>query len=272
MATSVFMFASPCRAPRTAAARNRRPKTNWTMVAGMRNQRLTSIIGHGGPPGQNITAIIAAPTASDARALKSSSRRSAARSSSAASTSVATSADVSRPTSYPAASMAATIPARSIIAGSKRTVARSVARLTFATVTPSARDRNRSMRLTQLAQVIPTTGMLSSAVAGMGVGVVIGAEDTTGEYLGPRATGRLRRAVDPSVSPARALQPRAAKDVWGALIVQELEREGRAEGVRRADRARDAARPVLFAVEDDPATLELLRDVAIDAGWSARAF
>ena len=128
------------------------------------------------------------------------------------------------------------------------------------------------MRLTQLAQVIPTTGMLSSAVAGMGVGVVIGAEDTTGEYLGPRARGRLRRAVDPSVSPARALQPRAAKDVWGALIVQELEREGRAEGVRRADRARDAARPVLFAVEDDPATLELLRDVAIDAGWSARAF
>ena len=34
----------------------------------------------------------------------------------------------------------------------------------------------------------------------------------------------------------------------------------------------DSARPVLFAVEDDPSTLELLRDVATDAGWAARGF
>ncbi len=37
------MFASPWRAPRAAATRNRRPKTNWTIVAGMRNQRLMSV-------------------------------------------------------------------------------------------------------------------------------------------------------------------------------------------------------------------------------------
>src|SRR5687768_4235631 len=59
--------------------------------------------------------------------------------------------------------MVATIPVRSINAGSKRTVARSVARLTFASATPSARFRKRSMRFTQLAQVMPTTGRVSSA-------------------------------------------------------------------------------------------------------------
>ena len=34
----------------------------------------------------------------------------------------------------------------------------------------------------------------------------------------------------------------------------------------------DVARPVLFAVEDDPSTLALLRDVATDAGWTAHGF
>src|SRR5918998_6063618 len=58
--------------------------------------------------------------------------------------------------------MAATIPVRSIRAGSYWTVARSVARFTFASATPSARDRYRSMRFTQLAQVIPTTGRVNS--------------------------------------------------------------------------------------------------------------
>jgi two-component system, NtrC family, nitrogen regulation response regulator GlnG len=31
-------------------------------------------------------------------------------------------------------------------------------------------------------------------------------------------------------------------------------------------------RPVLFAVEDDPSTLDLLREVALDAGWDTRGF
>ena len=66
MATSVFMVASPWRAARRAATRKRRPNTNWTMVAGISSQRLTSTIGHGVPPGQNITAIIARPMAVEA--------------------------------------------------------------------------------------------------------------------------------------------------------------------------------------------------------------
>ena len=34
----------------------------------------------------------------------------------------------------------------------------------------------------------------------------------------------------------------------------------------------DSTRPVLFAVEDDPSTLALLREVAADAGWAAHGF
>mgnify|MGYP006195693671 CR=1 FL=1 len=45
-----------------------------TMVAGAMNQRLTSIIGHGVPPGQNMIAIITPPMASDASAWNSSSK------------------------------------------------------------------------------------------------------------------------------------------------------------------------------------------------------
>ena len=37
-------------------------------------------------------------------------------------------------------------------------------------------------------------------------------------------------------------------------------------------RERHAAQPVLFAVEDDPSTLELLRDVAVHAGWALHGF
>ncbi len=100
MATRVFMFASPCRAPFSAATRKRRPKTNCTMVAGTRNQRLMSAIGHGAPPGQNMTAIITAPMASDASAWRSSVPASARRSRSTAdSASAAVSAAASRPTS-----------------------------------------------------------------------------------------------------------------------------------------------------------------------------
>ena len=87
IATSVFMFASPWRAPLTAATRNRRPKTNCTTVAGTRNQRFTSIIGHGVPPGQNMMAIIARPMPSEANAWKRRVRRSAAWAASTASVS-----------------------------------------------------------------------------------------------------------------------------------------------------------------------------------------
>jgi DNA-binding response OmpR family regulator len=49
------------------------------------------------------------------------------------------------------------------------------------------------------------------------------------------------------------------------------ERHTKRDGARRSHNGH-AARPVLFAVEDDPGTLALLRDVALDAGWTARGF
>ncbi len=55
------------------------------------------------------------------------------------------------------------------------------------------------MRLTQLAQVMPTTGRVSSSAAAEGVwiSVAIGIQDTTGEYV-RRMLGRLvgRRSFD----------------------------------------------------------------------------
>ena len=44
------------------------------------------------------------------------------------------------------------------------------------------------------------------------------------------------------------------------------------DDARRSKGRTAPVRPVLFAVEDDPSTLELLRDVAFDAGWAARGF
>jgi two-component system phosphate regulon response regulator PhoB len=41
---------------------------------------------------------------------------------------------------------------------------------------------------------------------------------------------------------------------------------------RQSTSTQDGARPVLFAVEDDLSTLELLREVASEAGWAALGF
>ena len=43
-------------------------------------------------------------------------------------------------------------------------------------------------------------------------------------------------------------------------------------GTQPAQDRGDSTRPMLFAVEDDPSTLALLRDVAADAGWAAQGF
>lgn len=48
--------------------------------------------------------------------------------------------------------------------------------------------------------------------------------------------------------------------------------EQRHEVGRQPDEGRSSARPILFVVEDDPPTLDLIRDVAADAGWAARGF
>lgn len=50
------------------------------------------------------------------------------------------------------------------------------------------------------------------------------------------------------------------------------ERQVTQDGARRSGNGHHPARPVLFAVEDDPGTLALIRDVAVDAGWAARGF
>jgi DNA-binding response OmpR family regulator len=44
------------------------------------------------------------------------------------------------------------------------------------------------------------------------------------------------------------------------------------DGGRPPPGARPPGRPLLFAVEDDPSTLEMIHDVATDAGWAARGF
>jgi hypothetical protein len=93
--------------------------------------------------------------------------------------------------------MAATMPRRSIRLGSKRTVARSVARLTAASATPSERPRNRSMRETQEAQVIPTTGSESS------VRGVVDEVFTFGFRI-------LQGSIQPA-SPSRAAAPLASR-------------------------------------------------------------
>lgn len=55
-------------------------------------------------------------------------------------------------------------------------------------------------------------------------------------------------------------------------MVQSTETTATGDGARRRPGARPAAQPVLFAVEDDPSTLELLRDMAAHAGWALRGF
>ena len=48
--------------------------------------------------------------------------------------------------------------------------------------------------------------------------------------------------------------------------------EQRQKVERLPEGGRRSARPVLFAVEDDPMTLELIRDVAEEAGWTTVGF
>jgi DNA-binding response OmpR family regulator len=55
-------------------------------------------------------------------------------------------------------------------------------------------------------------------------------------------------------------------------MVQSTETTAKRDGGRRPATAGAARQPVLFAVEDDPSTLELLRDVAVHAGWALRGF
>ena len=62
--------------------------------------------------------------------------------------------------------------------------------------------------------------------------------------------------------------------MWSGVsaIVQRTERKRTDVRGRSSSAARRDPRPVLFAVEDDEPTLELIRDLATDAGWAARGF
>ena len=125
--------------------------------------------------GQNMTIIRTAATAIETSALISRSRRSRIRAGSSGSSSIAVPGASGR-TSYPAASMAATTSGRPTSVGSTVTVARSVARFTLASRTPSVLLRNRSIRLTHDAQVMPSIGSTISigfALSGIGAVAVI---------------------------------------------------------------------------------------------------
>jgi CheY-like chemotaxis protein len=80
---------------------------------------------------------------------------------------------------------------------------------------------------------------------------------------------------DHAICPARGLQAAETEEflIGGTVHVRTTERRTRQSRARRPQNGGgDDARPVLFAVEDDPFTLDLLQDVAIHAGWSARGF
>ena len=55
-------------------------------------------------------------------------------------------------------------------------------------------------------------------------------------------------------------------------IVPRTRRNGGPDGGPRIRDTPGRDRPLLFAVEDDPSTLEMLHDVATDAGWAAHGF
>jgi DNA-binding response OmpR family regulator len=55
-------------------------------------------------------------------------------------------------------------------------------------------------------------------------------------------------------------------------MVGTTERRARQSRAPRRDDGRGDVRPVLFAVEDDPSTLALLREVATHAGWTTHGF
>jgi len=137
-------------------------------------------------------------------------------------------------TSYPAASTAFTSSSRPASPGSTRTVAFSVARLTEACSTPGVLLRNRSMRLTHEAQVMPSIGRTISMGRGasedaviLGGSIAAGRQGAGGvrrsELGGPEVNGAADgRGIGTGREVARALQltnaavPRARTTTGGS--------------------------------------------------------
>ncbi len=165
-------------------------------VAGTSASQLIVVIGTT-VCGQNMASIRTTATAIETSALIRRSRRSRIRAGSSGSTSRSAASGVSGRTSYPAASTAATTSGRPTRVGSTVTVARSVARFTLASRTPSVLFRNRSIRLTHDAQVIPSIGRTMSIGLGLvGVGAVA--------FILPGSIPRhSRRTADERLFPAQ---------------------------------------------------------------------
>ena len=196
------MVRSPCRRPLAAATRKRRPKTNCTTVAGASIQTLMRSIGHGAPPGQRETAIMARPMRGRQQGVPQ--QRLDARVARAASASSAASTPRRRGRRHlvagrldgrhdPAAVDASGIEVhRGALGGEVDRRVRD----------PVGAPQERSMRVTHEAQVMPRTGSESSS-RGAAAGLVIGSSGyyrgVSVEFLGD---GRTRRRSHATLAPA----------------------------------------------------------------------
>ena len=132
------------------------------------------------------------------------------------------------------------------------------------------------MRLTQLAHVVPTTGSVSSAgsrfmtrqgyyrgVSGHRLPVIRACARSVIHRLFWRRY-RRREGVEPTDSAsARDVQRRGHRVVSNDVTIADQDQP-------TSGRIRDRAEaPVLFVVDDDLPTLELLRDVARASGWNS---
>ncbi len=124
------------------------------------------------------------------------------------------------------------------------------------------------MRFTQLAQVMPTTGSESSVRGSVG-GAVIAVQHTTGEYPAERPVeGPFRRSNPPTA--ARPLHvPRRRSRVSGCTSWR---RHPRTTWLTTRPRPTPVRPPVVFVVDDDVHTLDLLCEIAREAGWLAKGF
>src|SRR5688500_3272921 len=125
------------------------------------------------------------------------------------------------------------------------------------------------MRLTQLAQVMPSTGTLISAGATEEAVVRIGPDRILQGSIKAGGSRRSWTAVlssarfgipqacvaTVSVSGTHIADPNAHRQSGASSIVHNTGRQVKQDGARRSGNGHHPARPVLFAVEDDPGTL-----------------
>ena len=109
------------------------------------------------------------------------------------------------------------------------------------------------MRFTQLAQVMPTTGSVSSSGAVVGVAVMV---SLYWWGVSPQCPGTTLASTRRRMSQRMRILPSG---------------DPGSDPHRTSDAAGSSA-PAVFIVDDDPLTLELLSEVAYDAGWTVHRF